>query len=108
MKHAAVVARFPYRYQAEFARQILTGAGIRCALLADDAAGMYVGLTFTNPARLIVHERDRDAALRLLRDHDVYGEGENGGEAGADGSAYEDEHGHDRTLEDGHEEEDAW
>jgi hypothetical protein len=108
MNHAAVVARFPYRYQAEFARQILSGAGIRCALLADDAAGMYVGLTFTNPARLIVHEKDRDAALRLLSDHDVLGDDSSDGETGAADASYEDDTAHNTGFEDGDEEEDPW
>jgi hypothetical protein len=77
-----VIATFPYRYQAEYARQILTGAGIRSALLADDAAGMYAGLTFTNPARVVVHPEDRVEAERLLHDHGVLGgDGDSGSSA---------------------------
>jgi hypothetical protein len=71
VKQVVIVARFSYRYQAEFAKQILTGAGIRAALFADDAAGMYAGMTFANPARLVVHRRDEAEAKRVLRDHGV-------------------------------------
>lgn len=71
MKQVVIIARFSYRYQAEFAKQILTGAGIRAALFADDAAGMYAGMTFANPARLVVHRRDEAEAKRVLRDHGV-------------------------------------
>lgn len=95
MKHAVVVATFPYRYQAEYARQILSGAGIRSALLADDAAGMYVGMTFTNPARLLVRREDHSAAERVLHDHGVIP----GGEAGSDAEEVPDEAGDILDLE---------
>jgi hypothetical protein len=88
VRSSVVVARFPYRYQAEFARQILTGAGIRSALLVDDAAGMYVGMSFTNPARLLVLREDAADAERVLRDHGVLG-GDADAEAADAGDAFD-------------------
>lgn len=64
----AVVARFAYRHQAEFAANILRGAGIPAFPYSDDAGGLYAGMTFANPARVVVRAADLDAARETLRD----------------------------------------
>jgi hypothetical protein len=66
-----VVARFAYRHQAEFAANILRGAGIPAILRIDDAGGLYAGLTFTNPARLLVRVDDQEHAREVLRDAEL-------------------------------------
>jgi hypothetical protein len=68
VSETVVVATFPYRHQAEFAANILEGAGVPAFLHIDDAGGVYAGLTFTNPARVIVRREDRVDALNTLRD----------------------------------------
>jgi hypothetical protein len=64
----AVIARFAYRHQAEYAANILRGAGIPVFLRIDDAGGLYAGLTFTNPARVIVRTEDSAHAIEVLAD----------------------------------------
>ena len=61
-----VIKRFAYRHDAEFARNMLEDAGIRCVLIHDDAAGYQAGLAFINQARLIVREEDVAAARDVL------------------------------------------
>jgi hypothetical protein len=68
MSDVAVIARFAYRHEAEFASNILEGAGIESFLKIDDAGGLYPGLTFTNPARLLVRGEDIDLAVQVLVD----------------------------------------
>jgi hypothetical protein len=63
-----VVATFAYRHEAEYAANILKGAGVPAFLNIDDAGGIYAGLTFANPARVIVRREDRVDALNALRD----------------------------------------
>ncbi len=61
------IARFAYRHEGEMARGYLEDAGVFCMLFADDASGIEVGLTFVNPARLLVHPNDVDRAREVLR-----------------------------------------
>jgi hypothetical protein len=68
MSEARLIARFAYRHEAEFAANILDGVGIRSFLKIDDAGGLYAGLTFTNPARLLVRTDDGPRALEVLAD----------------------------------------
>ena len=57
---------FSYRHEGELARTTLEAAGIESALLVDDAGGAQVGLSFSNPARLMVRQADLDAAREIL------------------------------------------
>jgi hypothetical protein len=68
MSATTIVARYAYRHQAEFAANILRGAGIPVFLRIDDAGGLYAGLTFTNPARVVVRTDDGPRALEVLAD----------------------------------------
>jgi hypothetical protein len=68
MSEVRLIARFAYRHEAEFASNILDGVGIRSFLKIDDAGGLYAGLTFTNPARLLVRAEDADQATQVLMD----------------------------------------
>ncbi len=62
------IARYHYRYQGEFARQVLEDAGIPSALRVDDAGGIDVGMAFVNPARLDVRREDEARAREALTD----------------------------------------
>lgn len=68
MSDTVVIATFAYRHEAEYAANILRDAGVPASLLIDDAGGIYAGLTFANPARVIVLREDRADALAALRD----------------------------------------
>jgi len=59
---------FGYRHEAELARATLEAAGIPSALLVDDAGGAQVGLSFSNPARLLIRRPDLDDAREILRE----------------------------------------
>lgn len=61
-----VVARFNYRHEAEYARGFLDDAAMDSALYCDDAGGLEMGLSFSNPARLIVRQQDAARARELL------------------------------------------
>jgi len=61
-----VLWRFGYRHEAELARTTLEAAGIESVLEVDDAGGAQVGLSFSNPARLLVRREDADAAREVL------------------------------------------
>lgn len=63
-----VVARFYYRHQADFARLSLEAADIPSMVLADDAGGVEVALSFVNSVRLVVREQDAEEARRILRE----------------------------------------
>jgi len=52
--NTVVLAYFHYRYEAELAQGYLDESGVPTVLLIDDAGGMDVGLSFVNPARLLV------------------------------------------------------
>jgi hypothetical protein len=62
-----VVAAYGYRHEAEFAKATLDTAGIESVLSIDDAGGAEAGLSFANPARIIVRSEDRDSARDVLR-----------------------------------------
>lgn len=66
MDDPVVVATFHYRHEAEFARGILEDRGIGSVLDVDDAGGSYVGMSFSNPARLVVRASDRERARTAL------------------------------------------
>jgi len=68
MTPTVVIGLFPTRHEGELARGFLDRAQIPVALLADDAGGAEAGLTFVNPARLMVREEDEGAARTLLED----------------------------------------
>jgi hypothetical protein len=59
---------FSYRHEGELARTTLEAAGIQAALMVDDAGGAHVGLSFSNPARLLVREADLEAATEVLEE----------------------------------------
>jgi hypothetical protein len=60
---------FGYRHEAEFACNALDGDGIDSRLMADDAGGAHPGLTFSNPARVLVRRVDLDTARQVLEEH---------------------------------------
>jgi hypothetical protein len=62
-----VVATFGFRHEAEFAKATLDSAGIASVLSIDDAGGAEAGLSFANPARIIVRSEDHDTARDVLR-----------------------------------------
>ena len=59
---------FGYRHEGELARATLEAAGIESALFVDDAGGAQVGLSFSNPARLLVRQADLASAREILAD----------------------------------------
>ena len=63
-----IVARFHYRHEAEMAHGYLGSAGVNSILHIDDAGGMDVGLTFVNPARIVVRVEDEERARQVLVD----------------------------------------
>jgi len=63
-----IVARFHYRHEAEMAHGYLESAGVNSILHIDDAGGMDVGLTFVNPARIVVRVEDEERARQVLVD----------------------------------------
>lgn len=68
MAKTRIVAHFPNRHEGELAKGFLARAEIDAALLADDAGGAEAGLTFVNPARLMVREEDEARARSVLSD----------------------------------------
>lgn len=64
-----VVASFSARPQAEIARGFLEDAGIRSALVVDDAGTSVPGVSIGfAPARVLVRSSDIDRAREVLRD----------------------------------------
>lgn len=71
---SVVVATFHHRHQAETARGLLEGAGIRAAVSADDGGGAFgLPLTFTlkSFATVSVLEDDAEEAESILREAGV-------------------------------------
>lgn len=66
-ENPVVVARFAYRHDAELAQGFLEDAGISAALFVDDAGAAQVGLSYVNPARILVAPEDAADARRVLR-----------------------------------------
>ena len=66
MSPTIVIALFPTRHEGELARGFLDRAQVPASLLADDAGGAEAGLTFVNPARLMVREEDEGSAREVL------------------------------------------
>jgi hypothetical protein len=65
-QEVVVLRSFGYRHEGEFARSTLDAAGIPSVLIVDDAGGAQVGLSFSNPARLLVRREHLDEARALL------------------------------------------
>ena len=63
-----IIARFSYRAEGELALGFLQDGEIPCALFVDDAGGAEVGLSFANPARLVVPAEFEEDARQLLVD----------------------------------------
>jgi hypothetical protein len=59
------VGRFATRADAEFARRLLTAAGIPCVLAPDEAASTFPA-DLSGQARLFVAEADADEAAAIL------------------------------------------
>ena len=78
-----IVARYHYRHQADFARQVLEDSGVPSALQIDDASGIEMGLTFVNPARLRVRADDAERARDALRGVGLLEEEEEGTDGGS-------------------------
>ena len=69
MSNLVAVKTYSDRLGAEFAKNILESNGIKAMILADDEGGQlpYL-LAATGGARLMIQEKDREAALLLLED----------------------------------------
>ena len=78
-----IVARYHYRHQADFARQVLEDSGVPSALQIDDASGVEMGLTFVNPARLRVRAEDAERARDALRGAGLLEDEEEGDDGGS-------------------------
>lgn len=66
MRDTVILALFPNRHEGELARGFLDRSHVHAALLADDAGGAEAGMTFVNPARLVVRVDDEAEARRVL------------------------------------------
>jgi|TARA_B110000263_G_scaffold124236_1_gene108055 hypothetical protein len=69
--NTVVLAYFHYRYEAELAQGFLDESGVPTVLLIDDAGGMDVGLSFVNPARLLVGLEYVERSREILEDAGV-------------------------------------
>jgi hypothetical protein len=67
MDELVVVMVLGYRHEAELAKGFLDDAGIEAVIQKDDASGLETGLSFTSPAKLIVHKDDLNQARQILR-----------------------------------------
>jgi len=61
-----VLAHFHYRHEAEIAQGYLRDAGVESALFADDGGGMYVGMAFSRPVRILVRKGEEEEARQVL------------------------------------------
>jgi Putative prokaryotic signal transducing protein len=59
------VATFPKRTEAELAQGLLASAGIAAWVVADDAGGAFP-FALSGGARVLVEERDLEAAAKVL------------------------------------------
>ena len=64
--NTVVLAYFHYRHEAELAQGYLDESGVPTILQIDDAGGMDVGLSFVNPARLMVDCEYLDRSKAIL------------------------------------------
>lgn len=69
-----IVAKYHRRHEAEFARGFLEDAGIPVVMVADDAGGADLGLSFVRSVPLLVRPEDVDRARTILEDVDLPGE----------------------------------
>jgi hypothetical protein len=70
-----IVARYPYRRQAETAAGALRDAGIAAAVLVDTMSGSRKGRAFMNQSRVAVRDDLAERAATVLRDAKLLGEG---------------------------------
>jgi hypothetical protein len=54
------------RTEAELVRGLLESAGIPAWVSTDDAGGLYPSFVLTDGARVMIRERDRERATRVL------------------------------------------
>ncbi len=68
MSEVVVVKTFPNRMEADLAKSVLEGNGIRASVSADDAGGMlpHIGFT-TGGVKLFVIDDNAERALELLQ-----------------------------------------
>lgn len=67
MSDHTMIRAYPNRFEAEQAQQILQGMGIDAWVMADDAGGMYAGLSLGRKGvRLIVRNDDAERAREAL------------------------------------------
>lgn len=61
------VKTFANRQEAELARGALEASGIEAMIVADDGGGEIPGLDFAQSVRVLVPEKDAEAATALLQ-----------------------------------------
>lgn len=66
MEREIAIRTFPTRTEAELVRSKLESAGIPAWVSADDAGGLYPSFQVADGARVIIRERDAEAAARVL------------------------------------------
>ena len=70
MSDLIIVKAFPYRHEAELAKNLLAAEGIESIIQADDAGGLRPHLTFTGGAagmaNFLVRKEDADKAREVL------------------------------------------
>ena len=70
MKDVICIKTYQFRYEAELAQKLLENKGIKAAVIADDAGGMYpagLGDMFCE-VRLLVRKEDAQRASESLKD----------------------------------------
>lgn len=65
MPDVIVIATYTKRLDAEVAKSVLEGSGIKSFIEGDDAGGMYPFMT--EGIRLFVQKKDREKAMMLLK-----------------------------------------
>jgi len=65
MPDVVLIATYTKRPEAEVAKSVLEGSGIRAYIQGDDAGGMYPFMT--EGIRLFVQNKDKEKALILLK-----------------------------------------
>ena len=67
MSDLVLIHAYPSRFEAEQAQQYLAGQGIDAMVQADDAGGMYAGLSLSRKGvRLWVRHEDAELAREVL------------------------------------------
>jgi hypothetical protein len=60
------IARFENYEEADFAKQMLEDEGIKCAVVGQNAANVFVGLPAVGRIELQVFEGDAQKAIEIL------------------------------------------